>query len=53
MKKQKSHGGARPGAGRNLKYGEPTERIFFTVPESKKEIIVEQVKKIIQRITKT
>lgn len=48
MKKEK-HGGFRPGSGRKKIYGEETERIYFTVPVSKKEMIVKKVKSLLQQ----
>lgn len=49
IKKTNHHGGAREGAGRQLKYGEPTERIYLNVPSSKKEEIAEKIKVILKK----
>lgn len=48
--KRKYNGGARPGTGPKLKYGEPTEKLFFNVPVSKKNEIKDKVKKILQKL---
>lgn len=49
MIKNANHGGAREGAGRQLKYGESTERIYINVPSSKKEEILKKIKAILKK----
>lgn len=49
MKKKLTQGGARPGAGAKLKYGEPTERIYINIPASKKEDILPKIKAILKK----
>lgn len=49
MTKKNNHGGAREGAGRQLKYGEPTERIYTNVPSSKKDEISKKIKLILKK----
>jgi len=49
-KKNKNHGGPRKGAGRQLKYGEPTDRIYFNVPISKKHDIQKNIKSMLKKL---
>lgn len=39
MTKKTSQGGKREGAGRKLKYGEPTKKVQVRMPESKVDVI--------------
>jgi hypothetical protein len=43
MKQKSKQGGARPGAGQKLKYGEATENITIRVPWSQKQAVRELV----------
>jgi hypothetical protein len=43
MKQKSKQGGARPGAGQKLKYGEATENITIRVPGSQKQAVRELV----------
>lgn len=52
MKKKPTQGGARPGAGAKLKYGEPTTRLYFSVPVSKKDEIKMKVDLILKEYEK-
>lgn len=49
MIKKVKHGGAREGAGRQFKYGEPTERIYVNVPSSRKDEISKKIKLILEK----
>jgi hypothetical protein len=49
MKKNNTHGGKRPNAGRKPKYNEATTTVAFRVPVSK----VEQVKELVRKLLKT
>lgn len=43
--KKDNRGGARPGTGPKLKYGEPTIRLAFRCPESKVDLMLSLIKK--------
>jgi hypothetical protein len=47
--KKDNRGGKREGAGKPLKYGEPTKRVLFRLPESK----IAEIKIKLNKILKT
>lgn len=49
MKTNSSRGGARKGSGRKPYYNEPTTDVTFKVPVSKKEVIINLVKKQLEK----
>lgn len=48
-KQAKKSGGVRPGAGRNLKYGEETTMYYCRIPASKKDDVDTLVKNFIKK----